>query len=128
MPSSPARPLTRARKKIPLPNEAGLVQSVAAASQGRSQGDCGIEVLQFGLELLVDQQQRLQRAVDVAIAAGHDFVDGRFLWSESHRRTSNCPLDKPLASGPRSCGLRGKVGQKKPRWHARARLPQCGWR
>jgi hypothetical protein len=24
---------------------------------------------------------------------------------------SNCPLDKPLASGPRSCGLRGKVRQ-----------------
>jgi len=55
--------------------------------QGRSQGDCGVELLQFGFQVLVDQQQRFQRAVDVAIAAGHDFVDGRFLWSESHRRT-----------------------------------------
>src|SRR5437773_9845549 len=87
MPSSPARPLAPARKKIPPPNEAGLVQRVAAAFPGRSHGDCGVELLQFGLQLLVDQQQRFQRAVDVAIAAGHDLVDGGFIWSASPRKT-----------------------------------------
>ena len=41
-----------------------------------------VELRQFRLQLLVDQQQRLQRAADVAIATRHDLVDGGFAWSE----------------------------------------------
>jgi hypothetical protein len=44
-----------------------------------------VELLKFGLELLIDEEQRSQRTVDVAIAAGHDFVDGGVICSESHR-------------------------------------------
>jgi hypothetical protein len=44
-----------------------------------------VELFKLGLKLLIDQQQRFQRTVDVAIAAGHDFVDGVVVCSESHR-------------------------------------------
>jgi len=70
--------------------------------------------------VLIDQQQRFQRALDVAIAAGHDFVDGGFIWSKSHRRILQLSLDKYSAPAPRSCGLRGK-GQAKTAWMERAR-------
>ena len=44
-----------------------------------------VQLLKLGLKLLIDQQQRLQRTVDVAIAAGNNFVDRVIVCSESHR-------------------------------------------
>src|SRR3954463_12516537 len=48
-----------------------LVQQVAAAGHA-VEAHCRIELCQFRLQLLVDEQQRLQRAADVAIAGRHD--------------------------------------------------------
>jgi hypothetical protein len=42
-------------------------------------GDGGMELGEFRLKLLIDQQKRLQRAANVAIASGHDFIDGAFV-------------------------------------------------
>ena len=54
------------------------MQSVAAAPERSANGHCRVELLKFDLQLLVDQQQCPQRTVDVAIATGHDLVDGGF--------------------------------------------------
>jgi hypothetical protein len=36
----------------------------------------GMELGEFRLELFINQQERLERAAKVAIAPGHDFIDG----------------------------------------------------
>src|SRR5438876_10832636 len=59
-PSSPARPLAPARSRIQPPTEARSVQRVAAALEGPAQGHRRVELLQFGFQSLVDQQQRFQ--------------------------------------------------------------------
>ena len=62
--------------------------SVSAERCGRAHqpalGYRRIDLRQLGLQLLVDQQQRLQRAADVAIAGRHDAVDGSFACLGSH--------------------------------------------
>jgi hypothetical protein len=45
------------------------VQNAGAVLEWPANGHGGIELLQFGLQLLVDQQQRLQRAVQLATIA-----------------------------------------------------------
>ena len=46
----------------------------------------GIELRDLGLEMLVDQQQRLQRAADIAVAPRDDLVDRRFTRPETHSK------------------------------------------
>ena len=54
------------------------MQRVAAAfGKAMMLGSC-IELRNLGLEMLVDQQQRPQRAAKIAIAARHDFIDRGF--------------------------------------------------
>src|ERR1019366_4333201 len=59
-------------------NGKGLVQDVAAVLERSAEGDRRVKLLQLRLQLLVDQEERPQRAVDVAIATGYDPVDRRF--------------------------------------------------
>src|SRR3982074_3588355 len=96
-PSSPARPSASVRKKIlqPVDRLAGSVQRAAAALQRSASGHRGVELPKFRLELLVDQQQGFQRAMDVAVATGHDLVNGGFMWSGNHR---NSPIFFPAGS------------------------------
>jgi vacuolar-type H+-ATPase subunit E/Vma4 len=68
-----------------------LMQRVIAVLERPAQGDRRVELHKFGLQLLVDEQQRLQRTVDVAVATGHDFVDRGVILPGSHRKSSNCP-------------------------------------
>jgi hypothetical protein len=56
-----------------------LVQRVATALERPADYHCRVELRKLGLQLLVDQQQRPQRTMDVAIATGHDLVDGGFI-------------------------------------------------
>jgi len=58
-------------------SEAGLVHGVAAAGHS-VETYRRVELGQFSLELLVDPQQGLERAADIAIAARHDLIDGGF--------------------------------------------------
>ena len=51
-----------------------------------------MQLLQFGFQLLVDKHQRLQRAADVAIAGGDDFVDRGIVGLRS-RHAPNPPMD-----------------------------------
>src|SRR3979490_936365 len=60
------------------------MQNVAAAHGQSAVRDRGIELLQFGLELFIDQQQRFQRAADIAVAGRHDLVDGGLAWIGNH--------------------------------------------
>ena len=39
----------------------------------------GMKLRQLRLKLLVDQQKCLQGAANIAVATGHDFVDGGFM-------------------------------------------------
>src|SRR5580692_1676634 len=101
------------------------VQDVVAALERPAKGHRRVELLQLRLELLVDQKQRLQRAVDIAIAVRHDLVDGRFDRSETHRKPSNSPRDKSLTPDQCSCGLRGLAAASNgcPRQMAKVRWP-----
>src|SRR6266404_551496 len=74
-----------------------LVQRVGAVLERSANGDRRIELLKLGFQLLVDQQQRLQRAMDVAVATGHDPVDRGFIRSGIHRKSSNCARNKSSA-------------------------------
>ena len=38
--------------------------------------DRGMELCKLRLKLFIDQQKRLQSAPDIAVASGHDFIDG----------------------------------------------------
>jgi hypothetical protein len=60
-----------------------LVQNASAAF--------GVELSNFSLQLFIDKQQRFQRTHDIAVATGHDFVNGRFIRFGTHRISSNCP-------------------------------------
>jgi hypothetical protein len=51
----------------------------------------GMELCEFCLKPFIHKQKCLQRASDVAIASGHDFVDGGFLQSGTHRKASKYP-------------------------------------
>jgi hypothetical protein len=55
------------------------VKSVAARSSQSAMRDDGMELGEFCLKLLINQQKRLQRAANIAIASGHDFIDGAFM-------------------------------------------------
>jgi hypothetical protein len=39
-------------------------------------GDRGMELCKLRLKLFIDQQKRFQGASDIAVASGHDFIDG----------------------------------------------------
>ena len=55
-----------------------LVQGAAAVPGQPAMRHDGLKLLKFRLELLVDHQQRLERAVNVTVASGDDLVDHRF--------------------------------------------------
>jgi hypothetical protein len=38
--------------------------------------DRGMELRKLRFKLFIDQQKRLQGAPDIAVASGHDFIDG----------------------------------------------------
>src|ERR1700704_1966554 len=101
-PSSPARPLASVRRKIlqPVDRLAGSMQRAAGALQRSASGHRGVELPEFRLELLVDQQQGFQRAMDVAVATRHDLVDGGFMWSGNHRNSPIFPAGSSSGSEP----------------------------
>src|ERR1022692_2549757 len=67
------------------------MQHVVAVLERPAKGDRRVKLLQLRLQMLVHQQQRLQRAADVAAATGHDPVNGGFARFGSHRKPSNFP-------------------------------------
>ena len=69
--------------------EQSLVQNAIAAY---AVGHRRIDLLKFGLQLLVDQQQGFQRAADITVATGHNLVDGGFFRFRSHRKSFNFPV------------------------------------
>jgi hypothetical protein len=69
-----------------------------------------VELPKFGLQLFIDEQQRYQRAADIAVATGYDIVDGGLIWFESHRNSpmvaANVARDNPsITPGARSAFL-----------------------
>jgi hypothetical protein len=111
---SPARPSAPARRKIRQPIDRRLVQGVIAALEWPAHGHRGVKLHKFRLQLLVDQQQRLQRAVQVTVALGHDLVDGSVICPGNHRKSSDLHRRTNLAPQPRSCGLCGKARRDGP--------------
>src|SRR6266403_5785430 len=75
------------QKTTGVPADQSLVQNAIAAY---AVGHRRIDLLKFGLQLLVDQQQCFQRAADVTVATGHNLVDGGFFWFRSHGKSFNC--------------------------------------
>ena len=51
---------------------------------GRSRRDSRIELMKFGFQMLVDEQQSLQCSMDVAIARCDDFLDSNIGTFGSH--------------------------------------------
>src|ERR1700682_4206377 len=88
------------------------MQNVAAARGQSAVRDHGIELLQFGLELFIDQQQRFQRAADIAVAGRDDLVGGGLAWIGNHLKALRCPLGIMAVAAPRSCGLRGQARRR----------------
>src|SRR5581483_951582 len=79
-----------------------------AVARGR-----GIELRDLRFEMLVDHEQRLQRAADIAVAPRHDLVDRGFTRPETHSKTpSHCLsrslLNRPIQNSRRGCE-RGRV-------------------
>src|SRR4051812_45261079 len=72
-----------------------LVQRIAAARHA-VEAYRRIELRQFRFQLLVDEEQRLQCAADVAIAGRHDLVDGRFACVGNHGSSSDCTWNNIL--------------------------------
>ena len=72
-----------------MPVDQSLVQNAIAAY---AVGHRRIDLLKFGLQLLVDQQQGFQRAADVTVATGHNLVDGGFFRFRSNRKSFNFPV------------------------------------
>src|ERR1700692_3832797 len=52
---------------------------------------CGVEFGNLGFQVLVDQQQRLQRAAEIPIAVRHDLIDGGLIRSKTHPNPLPCP-------------------------------------
>src|SRR5690349_22151604 len=77
-----------------------LVQDAVAALGEAVMGGGFVKLREFGLEMLVDEQQGPQRATEIAAAIGHDLVDRRVIGSETHRN----PL--PLKPCETNCGDR----------------------
>jgi hypothetical protein len=50
--------------------------------------DRGMEFGKLGLKLFIDQQKRLQRPANIAIAPGYDLVDRGLMKSGTHRKAS----------------------------------------
>jgi len=71
-----------------------LMQGVAAALERAAMRHDRVELRQFRLQMLVDHQQRFQRATDVAVAARHNFVNCGFIRSGNHRKSSNPRLNR----------------------------------
>src|SRR3981189_1603630 len=88
-------PSSRARRPVPVQKTTGVPadrSSVQNAIAAYAVGHRRIDLLKFGLQLLVRQQQCFQRAADVTVATGHNLVDGGFFWFRSHRKSFNCPV------------------------------------
>jgi hypothetical protein len=51
------------------------VQDAAPCASRSAIRDRGVKFGELGLKLLIDQQKRLQRTANVAIAPCHDFID-----------------------------------------------------
>src|SRR5258706_15130177 len=102
MPSFRVRPSARARRTIGPPADVRLVQNAISAY---AVGHRGIDLLQFGFQMLVDQQQGFQRAADVAVATGHNLVDSGIIRFGKHLGSFNFAVgQKLLAPNQRSCG------------------------
>src|SRR5581483_11156803 len=63
-----------------------LVQRAARAFADAVARSRGIELRDLGLQMLVDEKQRLQRAADIAVASCDDRVDRRFTRPETHSK------------------------------------------
>src|SRR5437773_4202217 len=57
-----------------------------------------VELRQFRLEMLVDPQQGLECAADVAIATRHDLIDGGFVCVGNHGYFSDFTLEQCVVS------------------------------
>src|SRR5689334_1049044 len=71
------------------------MQRVGAALEGTTYGHRRVKLLKLRFQLLVDQQERSQRPMDVAVAGGHNLVDRSFARSRIHRIDLQMPLNKP---------------------------------
>jgi len=56
--------------------QCNLMQDAIAAFGEAVMGRRGVELGNLGFQVLVDQEQRLQRAAEIAIAIRHDLIDG----------------------------------------------------
>src|SRR5882757_11468636 len=89
--------------------ETGTLVHGAAAAGHSVESDCCVELRQFRLEPLVDQQQRLQRTANVAVAVCHDLVDGRFACIGNHGWFSDCTLEQKSCPPPLFLWMLGTV-------------------
>jgi len=71
------------------------MQRVAAPLERSANGYGSVELLKLRFQLLVDQQERPQRAMDVAVAVRHNLLNRSFAWSRTHRIDLQLPLNKP---------------------------------
>src|SRR5437899_1686026 len=94
MPSSPDQPSVPVRRTNP-PDDDGrlseLVQDVAAAFGEAVMRGSRVELRDLVLQVLIDHQQCFQRTAQIAVAAGYDLVDDRFIRSGSHPNFSSFP-------------------------------------
>jgi len=73
----------------------------------------GVELGNLGFQVLVDQQQRLQRAAEVPIAIRHDFIDGGLIRSKTHPKPLPCPWVAGDADPSLVCDA-DKIDQRQP--------------
>src|SRR6266700_1448828 len=75
-----------------------LVQHAAAAFDQAAIRNRGVELRDLGLQMLVDEQQRFQRAAKVAAAIGYDFVDSCVARSETHQSPLTLSITRPCCA------------------------------
>jgi hypothetical protein len=60
------------------------VHALEALPIRRGDGNSRIKLMQLGFQMLVDEEQSLERSVQVAVASCHDFVDRNIGTSGGH--------------------------------------------
>jgi hypothetical protein len=60
------------------------MQGVGAPFERPAKGHSRIKLNKLRFQLLVDEEQRSQRTVDVAVTTSHDPLDGNFAGSRTH--------------------------------------------
>jgi hypothetical protein len=59
-----------------------------------------VYLLQFGFQMLIDQQQGFQRAADVAVATGYNLVDSGIIRFGKHLGSFNFAVGQTLGTQP----------------------------